>query len=161
MSEQPLHGDRASNYRGYNGYGYDETEHYVKRKENNDHREYETTNETLGNVIVIQAGWDQNKVDEEAAHCHMNKLGEAFFDDGEEMTDTHIVEQTAHYYENKIPNQTAVFLKRVREAVPHAVITSQAEYSDDLGDDVSRFLPDVDMAQLDFDGLDTGLELEQ
>ena len=27
--------------------------------------------------------------------------------------------------------------------------------------DVSRVLPDVDMAQLDFDGLDTGLELEQ
>ena len=155
MSNQPLFGDRATNHKGHDGYGYDETEHYVNGSDEENEQHVRSSYDA---VIAIQAGWDQNKVDKEAAHCHMEKLGTAFFDDGEEMTDEHMVNQTVHYYANKIPNQTAVFVDRVRAAVPDALITSQAEYSDDLGDDVSRFLPDVDMAQLDFDGLDEGLE---
>lgn len=157
MSKQRPFGDAARNYKGNNGYGYDEHEQYVSGSDEQDNEEKETQS-SYDAVIAIQAGWDQNKVDKEAAHCHMEKLGTAFFDDGEEMTDEHMVNQTVHYYANKMPNQTAVFVNRVRDAVPHATITSQEEYSDELGDDISRFLPDVDMAQLDFDGLDEGLE---
>lgn len=159
MSDQPLFGDRAMNHKGHDGYGYEEHEQYVNRKDNDDNPEKEyRASLSHKNVIAIQAGWDQGKVDREALACRMEKLGEAFFDDGEAMTDDHMVEQTVHYYANHIPNQTAAFLDRVRDVVPDATITLQDEYSDDLGDDVSRFLPDVNMAELDFDGLEDGLE---
>lgn len=153
---QPIFGDGLPNYKGNNGYGYEENELYA-----NEQAKIERTEQRVSphnDVIAIQAGWDYDKVDNVAAHCHMTKLGTAFFDDGEDMTDEHIVEQTVQYYANKIPNQTAVFLRQVQDVAPHAEITIQAEYSDDLGDDVSRFLPDVDMTKLDFDGLDGSLE---
>lgn len=159
MSEQPLFGDRARNDKGHDGYGYDEHEQYVNRPEKTDKREKEyRASLSHKRVIAVQAGWDQNKVDREAVHCRMEKLGEVFYDDGEEMTDDHMVNQTVHYYANHMPNQSAVFMDRVRAIVPDAKITLQDEYSDDLGDDISRFLPDVNMAELDFDGLDEGLE---
>lgn len=158
MSNQRPFGDRARNYTGNNGYGYEEHEQYINNSDTKDTKQPISLSGEDDKVIAIQAGWDYDKVDNEADFCHMTKLGTAFFDDGEEMTDEHIVEQTVHYYANTMPNQTAVFLNRVQASVPDATITTQAEYSDDLGDDVSRFLPDVNMAQLDFEGLDDGLE---
>lgn len=159
MEKQPLFGDRAQNYPGNNGYGYEEHEQYVGEKEDTSEKTIVpiSVSPDLENdsVICVRAGADRFKVDQLAEYCYINKLGEAFFDDGEDMTEDHIAEQTYAYYENKVPNKSKVFLNLIEEQVPHARVYTQEAYSDDLGDDVTRFLPQ----ELDFEGLDDGLEL--
>lgn len=116
-------------------------------------------------VICIMAGEGRSKLDQIANKWHMTVLGDAFFDDGESMTPEHIDEVTAVYYENSIPNKSSAFIKAVQQELPYAFISTEMEYSSDLGDDVSRFEDvaynfDEDVPVLDFDGLNgDGLEI--
>lgn len=168
---QPLFGDVSPNFKGNNGYGFDEHEHYLRSNDT-----YQSTPEYIApmpksldlvndKVICIMAGEGRSKLDQIANKWHMTVLGDAFFDDGESMTPEHIDEVTAVYYENSIPNKSSAFIKAVQQELPYAFISTEMEYSMDLGDDVSRFGNvaynfDEDVPVLDFDGLNgDGLEI--
>lgn len=161
---QPLFGDVSPNFKGNNGYGFDEHEQYLR---SNDARQ--STPEYIAptpkpldlvndKVICIMACGDHAKLNKIANDWHMTVLGDAFFDDGEDMTPEHIDEVTAVYYENSIPNKSSAFIKAVQQELPNVFITTEIDYYPDSGDDVSRFI-DSDFNALDFSGLtNDGLE---
>ena len=171
-SNQPLFGDVSPNFKGNNGYGFDEHEHYLRSNDT-----YQSTPEYIApmpksldlendKVICITACGDHSKLNKIANDWHMNVLGDAFFDDGEDMTPEHIDEVTAVYYENSIPNKSSAFIKAVQQELPDVLITTEMDYYPDFGDDVSRFrdsdfdvdepnfiINKSDLPTLDFDGL--------
>lgn len=168
--DQPLFGDVLPNDPGNNGYGFDEQEQYLhsEASEQSISKIITPAAESLDlvndKVICIMAGEGRSKLDQIANKWHMTVLGDAFFDDGESMTPEHIDEVTAVYYENSIPTKSSAFIKDVQQELPYAFISTEMEYSSDLGDDVSRFKDvaynfDEDALELDFDGLNGGLEI--
>lgn len=176
---QPLFGDVLPNNPGNNGYGFEEHEQYLHSDASEEqYPQSEASGQSISKIITpasesldlvndkvicIMAGEGRSKLDQIANKWRMVVLGEAFFDDGEHMTPEHIDEVTAVYYENSTPNKSSTFIKDVQQELPYAFISTEMEYSSDLGDDISRFKDvaynfDEDALELDFDGLNDGLE---
>lgn len=160
MSEnkQPLFGDVLPNSPGNDGYGFEEHERFVGSDEPTPAQTdkvkngYMLTSEYKDKpVICIMAGSNIGDIEGIAAEWRMNRLGDAFFDDGEAMSPEHIKAQTAVYYENDIASKSSAFVKSVMEKYPDVLVSLQEEYNKDIGDDVTRF---DNTNILDFDGLD-------